>query len=80
MKVTFYENKHIVFIINDTFREQEVVMIDVIIIAVIAMAVFFIVRRELRRFRKGQCCSGCSGCNCGCKSGEESSAKKNKRA
>lgn len=55
-------------------------MIDVIIIAVIAMAVFFIVRRELRRFRKGQCCSGCSGCNCGCKSREESSVKKNKRA
>lgn len=38
-------------------------MVDVIIIAVIAIAAFFIVRGQIRRLRKGQC-GGCPGC-CG---------------
>lgn len=45
-------------------------MIDVILIAVIAVAVFFVVRRELKKIRRRQFCGGCTGCsgnpkNCG---------------
>lgn len=38
-------------------------MIDIILIAGIVIAFFFCVRRELRRFRQKQFCSGCSGCS-----------------
>lgn len=42
-------------------------MIDIIIITVIAIAVFFIVRHELRRLRRGRCCGDCAGCGSICK-------------
>lgn len=38
-------------------------MADVIIIAALAMAVFFIVRGQIRR--RGQCPGGCAGCGGG---------------
>ncbi len=41
---------------------------DVIIITALAIIVFFIVRSQLRRLRRGQCGGGCSGC-CGSCSG-----------
>ena len=48
---------------------------DVLIIAVIAAAVFFAVRAVVKQKKKGQCSCGCSGCpggvNCrGCSGGE----------
>ncbi|MCM1064818.1 MAG: FeoB-associated Cys-rich membrane protein [Eubacterium sp.] len=43
-------------------------MADVIIITVLAIVVFFIVRSQLRKLRKGQCGGGCAGC-CGSCSG-----------
>ena len=43
-------------------------MADIIIIAALAIIVFFIVRSQLRKLRKGQCSSGCAGC-CGSCSG-----------
>ena len=43
-------------------------MADIIIITIIAITVFFIVRGELRKLRRRQCCGGCSGCN-GCCAG-----------
>ena len=42
---------------------------DIIVIAVLVSAVFFIMRSLIRRHRRGQCSGGCSGCmgNCsGC--------------
>lgn len=39
-------------------------MADVIIIAALAVIVFFIVRSQLRKLRRGQCSGGCEGC-CG---------------
>lgn len=55
-------------------------MTDIIIVAGIGAAVFLIVRRELRRLRRGGGCTGCSrssggesGCaSCGGSSGGES--------
>ncbi len=41
-------------------------MADIIIITIIAITVFFIVRGELRKLRRGQCCGGCSGCSGSC--------------
>lgn len=44
-------------------------MADIIIIAALAIIVFFIVRSQLRKLRRGQCSGGCSGCSgncCGC--------------
>lgn len=43
-------------------------MADVIIITIIAIAVFFIVRGELRKLRRGQCSGGCAGCDGSCRS------------
>ena len=40
-------------------------MADVIIIAALAMAVFFIVRGQIRHRRRGQCPGGCAGCGGG---------------
>ncbi|HIW80428.1 MAG TPA: FeoB-associated Cys-rich membrane protein [Candidatus Acetatifactor stercoripullorum] len=40
-------------------------MADIVIVAAIAIAAFFIIRNQLRRIRKGGCgcgCAGCSGC------------------
>lgn len=37
-------------------------MADIIIIAVLAIAVFFIVRGELKKLKRGQCSGGCAGC------------------
>lgn len=37
-------------------------MADIIIIAVLAVAVFFILRGQLAKLRKGQCVGGCSSC------------------
>lgn len=42
-------------------------MTDIIIIAVLAIAVFFIIRNELKKISRGQCTGGCSGCG-GCSS------------
>ena len=42
---------------------------DIIIVTVIMTAVFFILRRQIRKFRRGECgggCAGCSGSCCGC--------------
>lgn len=42
---------------------------DIIIVTVIAIAVFFILRSQIRKLRRGQCgggCAGCSGSCCGC--------------
>lgn len=41
-------------------------MADVIIIAALAVIVFFIVRSQLRKLRGGQCGGGCEGCSGGC--------------
>lgn len=41
-------------------------MADVIIIAALATAVFFILRSQLGKLRKGQCAGGCGSCgSCG---------------
>lgn len=42
---------------------------DIIIVAVIVIAVFFILRSQIRKFHRGECgggCAGCSGSCCGC--------------
>lgn len=39
---------------------------DVVVITVIVTAVFFILRSQVRKFRKGQCSGGCAGCSGGC--------------
>lgn len=39
---------------------------DIVIIAVLATAVLFILRGQIRKYRKGQCCGGCSGCSDDC--------------
>ena len=41
-------------------------MADIIIITTLAIIVFFIVRSQLRKLRKGQCGGGCSGCSGSC--------------
>lgn len=37
-------------------------MVDIIIIAIIATAAFFILRSQLKKLRRGQCSGGCPGC------------------
>lgn len=41
-------------------------MADIIIITVLAIAVFFIVRSELKKLKRGQCGGGCAGCSGNC--------------
>ena len=41
-------------------------MTDIIVVTVLAIAVFFIVRSQLHRLRSGQCCGGCGGCTGSC--------------
>lgn len=41
-------------------------MADIIIITTLAVIVFFIVRSQLRKLRKGQCSGGCAGCSGSC--------------
>lgn len=46
-------------------------MADIIITAILAAAVFFILKSRLNKFRRGECggsCAGCTGC-AGCHSG-----------
>ena len=40
-------------------------MADIIIITVLGIVVFFVVRSQLHKLRKGQCGGGCEGCQ-GC--------------
>lgn len=40
-------------------------MADIIIMAVLAVAAFFIIRSQLRRMRSGGCSGGCAECG-GC--------------
>ncbi len=42
------------------------VVADIIIIAVLAVIVFFIARSQLGRLRKGRCIGSCEGCSAGC--------------
>lgn len=52
---------------------------DIVIIVILAAAVFFILRSQIRRFRGGQCSGGCPGCsgNCsGCMNISTDKAKK----
>lgn len=52
---------------------------DIVIIAILATAVFFILRGQIRKYRKGQCCGGCSGCGdncCSCRIESENTGKK----
>lgn len=49
-------------------------MADLIIITVLAGAVFLILRARFTGRRRGRCgggCSGCSGCGCGAKGGDK---------
>ena len=39
---------------------------DIIIVTVIAAAVFFILRSQIRKLRRGQCYGGCAGCSGNC--------------
>lgn len=44
-------------------------MADVIIVTILAIAVFFVVRSQLHKLRRGQCggeCAGCPGSRAGC--------------
>ena len=38
-------------------------MADIIIVTILAIAVFFVVRNQLHKLRSGQCCGDCAGCN-----------------
>lgn len=51
-------------------------MADVIIIAALAVIVFFIVRGQLRKLQRGQCSGGCAGCSGNCGSCCETPVKK----
>ncbi len=46
-------------------------MADIIIIAILAVAVFFILKSGLGKLRRGECAGGCAGCQgcAGCHSG-----------
>lgn len=48
-------------------------MTDILIIAVLAVLLFLVVHREVRRIGKGQCSCGCCGC---AKSGKCTGEKK----
>lgn len=47
-------------------------MADIIIIAILVVVVFFILKAQIGRRRRGECsggcagCSGCAGCHSGC--------------
>lgn len=41
-------------------------MADIIIVTALAIVVFFIVRGQLRKLRRGQCSGGCAGCSGSC--------------
>lgn len=51
-------------------------MVDVIIIAVLAVIVFFIVKSQLRKLGRGQCSGGCEGCCGSCGGGCGTPAEK----
>ena len=42
------------------------ILADIVIIAILVAAVFFILRGQIRKFRQGQCSGGCPGCNRSC--------------
>lgn len=42
------------------------IIADFIVIAILAAAVFFILRGQIRKFRRGQCSGGCPGCSGSC--------------
>lgn len=52
---------------------------DIVIIAILATAVLFILRGQIRKHRKGQCCCGCSGCSDNCCSGQNGSVNTEKK-
>lgn len=41
-------------------------MADIIIVTALAIVVFFIVRGQLHKLRRGQCSGGCAGCSGSC--------------
>lgn len=41
-------------------------MADIIIVTALAIIVFFIVRSQLHKLRRGKCSGGCAGCGAGC--------------
>lgn len=51
-------------------------MADIIIITIIAIAVFFIVRSELKKLSRGQCSGGCTGCSGNCSSCADTAVRK----
>lgn len=60
-------------------RKGETDMANVIVITIIAVAVFFIVRSELKKLSRGQCSGGCPGCNGSCGSCAGTSVRKEER-
>ena len=51
-------------------------MVDIIIVTILAVAVYFVVRDQLHKLRSGQCgggCAGCSGSSVGCQGCGDSS-------
>lgn len=69
-------------ILDKRFYENEVGMVDIFLIAIIVTAVFFCLRKEIRKIRNKQFCAGCSGCSSceGCeKQGEIPSGTKSKK-
>ena len=54
-------------------------MVDIIIVTILAIAVFFVVRDQLHKLRSGQCgggCAGCPGSSAGCQGCADSSEEK----
>ena len=41
-------------------------MADIILVVILAIAVFFVVRSQLYKLRSGQCAGGCEGCPGSC--------------
>lgn len=48
------------------WKEMEAHMADIIIVTVLAIAVFFVVRSQLHKLRSGQCGGDCAGCHGSC--------------
>lgn len=67
---------HRILIIERNCCERDGLMADIIIITVLAVVVFFIVRNQLGKLRKGQCGKGCGGCCGGCNGSCEVQAKR----
>ena len=42
------------------------ILADIVIIATLVTAVFFILRSQIRKLRQGQCSGGCPGCGGSC--------------